>query len=127
LFTFLLGLLVLYSCRSISLLILSCIRWFHKERGLLEHEGSVSSFESRRKIHVSWNDTSIEQAKHTILDVILCNWRRVSKRIISKVLWKDSLRLCNFLLPDVTDSKSLQIRLADSSLRSSILYLVRLR
>lgn len=60
--------------------------WLGFQGLLMILERCLSSFKSRGEIHISWDDTSIEQAKHSIIDIIFSNRWWISKRIISEVL-----------------------------------------
>jgi hypothetical protein len=51
----------------------------------------LSSLESWSQIDVPWDNTSIKETVHSILDVVLSDRRRVREGIVSEVLWQDAL------------------------------------
>lgn len=50
-----------------------------------ECEWCTATLESWRQVDISWDDTSIKEREHAILDVVLCDRRWISEGIVSEV------------------------------------------
>ena len=92
--------------------------------GFLKGKGRTISLESRRQIHISRNDSSVEQGEHTVGDVILCDRRWISEGVVSELLRKNAFRLISLLAGTISNAKLLQLDVADTSLTASILELI---
>lgn len=84
-------------------------------------EGRLSSLERWSQIDVSWNDASVEQTVHSVLDVVLSDGRWICEGIVSEVLGQDPLRLEDFVRPHRSNAQLLELNVADTALRAPIL------
>ena len=91
------------------------------ESGLLMRKWRLTSLESRCQVDVSRDDASIEETVHTVLDIVLGNWRRIGEWIVSEVLRQDALWLEDLVRPHGADSQFLQLNIADATLRAAVL------
>ena len=73
----------------------------------VEGERCAVTLESWRQVDISRDNSSIQKRIHAIRDVILSDRRRVSERIISELLWQNSLRFLDFLSAALPDSELL--------------------
>ena len=62
--------------------------WLLSQIELLVRKRCISSLECWSQINISWYDASIYQTKHSILNIIFCDWWWLCKWIIPKVLWQ---------------------------------------
>ena len=92
--------------------------------GFLEGKRRTISLESRRQIHISRNDSSVEQGEHTVGDVVLSDRRWISEGVVSELLWENAFRLVSLLAGTISNTKLLQLDVADASLTASILELI---
>jgi len=98
-------------------------------RGLLQPfsldlQRGAATLEGWRQIHVFGDDTTIEQAVHAVLYIILCNRWGVSKGVVSEILGQDALRLCCLIYLSRTNAQFLKLDVADAALMTAILELV---
>ena len=93
----------------------------------VEGERCAVTLESWWQVDISRDNSSIQKRIHAIRDVILSDRRRVSERIISELLWQNSLRFLHFLVAALPNSELLKLYVTDSTLSSSILKLIRWR
>lgn len=61
--------------------------WLIVQSSLFIMERGIASFKSGRQIHVSRDNSSINETEHAITQVVFSDWWRLSERIVSKVLW----------------------------------------
>ena len=93
----------------------------------VEGERCAITLESWRQVDISRDNSTIQKRIHSIRDVILGDGRRVGERIISELLWQDSLGFLHFLVAALPNSELLKLYVTDSTLSSSILKLIRWR
>jgi hypothetical protein len=85
----------------------------------------AATLEGWRQIYVLGDDTTIEQAVHAILDIILCNRWGVSEGVISEILGQYALRLCCLVHLSRANAQFLKLDITDAALMTTILELVR--
>ena len=88
---------------------------------------SWSSLKGWGKINISWDNTSLQQRVHTILDVRFSDRWRISKWVIPEILRQNSLWLEYFIGAPWADTKFLKLDIRNATLRSAIFKWVRLR
>ena len=90
-------------------------------------ERRLSSLEGRSQIDVPGDDPSVEEAVHSVLDVVLSDGRRISEGIVSEVLGQDALRVENLVGSNLADAQVVQLDVGDATLSAPVLERVGLR
>jgi len=107
------------------------LRWFFlsflPEWLLLVLKWSVTSLKSRSEIDITWNDSSVQQTQHPILNIILSNRWWIRKRIISIVFRQNPLCKKDFIWPPCSNSKFFKFNVADATLGPAVFKKIRLR
>lgn len=101
------------------------LEWVVVQGCLVEGERSASSLEGRSQVNITRNNASIKQREHSVIYIILCDWRRISKRVITKLFWQNPFRLVRFSLLSLSDSKFLKLKITNASLGSTVRVLIR--
>jgi len=87
---------------------------------------SATTLESRRQVNIPGDNTTVKKREHPILDVVLRDRRRVSKRVISKLFGQYPLWSLSFSRLTLPNSKLLQLNVADAALSTTVGELVGL-
>jgi hypothetical protein len=70
---------------------------------------SLTPSKGWREVNVTGDDTAIQQGVHAILDVIFGDRWRVSERVVTEILRKNSFRLEYLIWSTVIDTQPIEL------------------
>ena len=87
-------------------------------------ERCSSALKSWCEIHISRDDSSVEQRIHAVLNVLLGDWRRLTEGIVTELFGQNALCLVSLFLAALANAELLKRNVAQSTLTSAIFDLI---
>ena len=76
---------------------------------LQKRVGGAASFEGRRKVNISRDNSSIKKREHAVLDVVLSDGRWVCKRVVTELFGQDPFCFVGFACLSLADAELLKL------------------
>ena len=91
---------------------------------LLLGQRVTTTVKRRRHIHVSWDDASVHELKHTVLHVVSVDGWRITERVVSHLLGQDAFGSVGSVAANSTYAQFFKFDVGNASLSTSILEVV---
>ena len=98
-----------------------------KDAGFQERKRSTAALKGRRKVYISRNDPAIKQGKHTVLNVIFRDWRRICERVVTEVFRQYAFGLIRFASLSLANAQLFKLQITYAALCPTVRELIWLR